>query len=109
MDDLDRLIEEVMQSGFDVAMGGTPFEPYDNERAFEKARAANRTKLNAWHNTQLYTEVLELIGEDEPVMSPQGSDIESLKRYQAEYGGNSTRNQLRATLRAKAKAKWGKA
>lgn len=45
-----ELVEKIMQSGFDVAMGGTPFEPYDQELAFQKARAENRKLIMIFAN-----------------------------------------------------------
>jgi hypothetical protein len=48
-----KLIESIMQSGFDVAMGGSPFEPYDQEKAFEEARIDCDAKLQQLITSQL--------------------------------------------------------
>jgi hypothetical protein len=77
----------------------------------ERCRADNlcnacvedKKRLLAWHNTQLYTEVLELIGEDEP----PDFHTEEVNGIEGEVDFAAERNEVKRGLRAKATAKWG--
>jgi hypothetical protein len=70
---------------------------------FENMTQADRTKFKAELNQLIYTQVLELIGEDDAI------DYDSYD-YDAdldmEEKRHDLRNKLRAELRAKAKAKY---
>lgn len=67
----------------------------DGDDAFLDALDEAKESLTAWHNTQLYTEVLELL--------PEKKAHKQTTSWEAGF------NDATEQMKAKAKAKWGKA
>lgn len=72
-------------------------------RKYEITEAEQISAIQNWHTQTAYQEVLELIGSDESadIHTEEINGIEGQMDYSAE------RNELRASLRAAAKAKYG--
>lgn len=61
-DELDKLIEEIMQSGFDVAMGGLPFGNDEENHQWKLNATAEaitnaRVALNKWAVAKVVSEL----------------------------------------------------
>lgn len=106
-DDLEKLVKEIMQSGFDVAMGGTPFKSEeenraDQEKAYDETVEKNAQSILAYikSNYILRARVANAIGEIEADPEVTQTFIEGRAVYdQVDDILRPGRNQLRSKIR----------